>query len=271
MALKAIPQVVTIAGSDSSGGAGLNADTRVWALKGVYGATIVTGITAQNTRGVHAVQPVSASLLRQQLHDVFNDLDIQVMKTGALFTAEIVSTLADFLATQRQIPLVIDPVMIAKGGARLLSPEAITKLKDDLLPMAFLVTPNIAEAELLANMPIVGADDMVLAAERIQELGAKNVLIKGGHLNSRQISDVLLAENGDTYWYEKARIDTIRTHGTGDTLSAYIVAELAKKRSLLDIMPAAEAYMLEVIKQGIDVGAGHGPLNHWADIRSADK
>jgi len=264
MALIEIPQVLSIAGTDSSGGAGLNADTRVFALNHVYAATVVTGVTAQNTLGVTDIEPIQADMLTAQLNAVFSDLDIKAMKTGALFSKDVVETLVHNLQDKISIPLVVDPVMVAKGGAKLLSDDAVNVVKTKLLPLTYLVTPNIVEAELLADMSIKTKADMITAAKKMQSFGVKNVLIKGGHLSSSIVMDLLYTEQEEAVWYEKERVDTIRTHGTGDTLSAYVVAELAKGRALIDLMLDAQAYMTQVITQGINVGHGHGPLNHWA-------
>lgn len=264
MALIEIPQVLTIAGIDSSGGAGVNADTRLFALEEVYAATVITGVTAQNTYGVQSLSATDEELLIAQLDSVFSDLDIKAMKTGALFNAQIVKTLVSYLPKVANIPLVIDPVMVAKGGAKLLSDEAIALLTHDLLPFAYLVTPNTAEAEVMTGISIENESDMLRAAKMIQELGADNVLIKGGHMKGETVSDLLYTSEGEAHWYHNPRFDTIRTHGTGDTLSAYITAQLAKGQYLADILPAATAYMSQVIQQEIHVGHGHGPLNLWA-------
>lgn len=264
MVLKNIPQVLTIAGSDSSGGAGLNADTRLFTLEHVYAATVLTGITAQNTSGVQQAQAVTPELLTAQLVSVFSDLDIKVIKTGALFNEAIVKTISDYIIQIPSIPLIIDPVMIAKGGAKLLSDDAVTILVKKLLPLAYLITPNTKEAEVITGITISSKEDMLIAAKIIQELGAQNVLVKGGHMSGKNVIDLLYTKNGDIHWYESPRINTIRTHGTGDTLSAYITAKLAKNMTLEEIMPLANTYMAKVIGQGILVGHGHGPLNLWA-------
>lgn len=265
MALAEIPQVLTIAGIDSSGGAGVNADTRLFALEHVYAATVITGVTAQNTYGVQALAPTEKDLLVAQLEAVFSDLDIKAMKTGALFDAQVVQTLVDYLPKVSEIPLVIDPVMVAKGGAKLLSDEAIQLLTHKLLPFAYLVTPNTAEAEVMTGIRIDDEADMLRAAEMIQALGVKNVLIKGGHMTGDTVADLLYTEAGQIYWYTNPRFETIRTHGTGDTLSAFITAHLAKGQELPDILAQATDYMSVVIQQGINVGHGHGPLNLWAE------
>ncbi len=271
MALEKIPQVLTIAGTDASGGAGLNADTRFFALAHVYAATVVTGITAQNTQGVQAMMPVSESLLRQQMKSVMDDLDIKAIKTGALFDENIVKTVADLVSEFPEIPLVIDPVMVAKGGAKLLSDAAIDLMIKALLPLADLITPNLEEAAVITGQSINSKDDMCQAAQAIQQLGAKHVLLKGGHGAEDTVSDLLYTADQQAYWYRSERFDTIRTHGTGDTLSAYITAGLAKGFTLPEIMPDAKVYMNQVIQNGIDVGHGHGPLNLWAGMSEENK
>ncbi|MFL1695749.1 bifunctional hydroxymethylpyrimidine kinase/phosphomethylpyrimidine kinase [Weissella kandleri] len=258
-----VPQVTTIAGIDSSGGAGVNADLKTFHQEHVYAASIITGVTAQNTLGVQGIQPVDTQMIAQQFQAVFEDLEIQAAKTGALFDAERVESIVAGLKRYPVQHLVVDPVMVAKGGATLLEPLAIQKVKTNLFPLAELITPNLAEAETLLGRKLTQSEAIEAAALELQAMGPKNVLIKGGHLAGTEVSDVLLTVDGNFHWYTSPRIDTVRTHGTGDTLAAYITAKLAQGQVLTTIMPQAKAFMQAAIGESIAVGHGHGPLNHW--------
>ncbi|MDR3191031.1 MAG: bifunctional hydroxymethylpyrimidine kinase/phosphomethylpyrimidine kinase [Lactobacillaceae bacterium] len=261
-----VPQVVTIAGIDSSGGAGVNADLKTFHNQHVYAASIIVGLTAQNTYGVQALAPTDLAFLDEQFKSVAADLSIQAAKTGALFDAEHVVNVATNLKKYAFGKLVVDPVMVAKGGAKLLSDEAIEAVRTKLLPLAFLATPNLAEAAVLVGHEIKNQAEMEAAAYEIQALGTQNVLIKGGHLvddESTQVSDFILFADGTSRWLRAPRIDTVRTHGTGDTISAYITANLAKGQELKDIIDGAKEFITAAIAQTINVGHGHGPLNHW--------
>ncbi|MFK4947879.1 bifunctional hydroxymethylpyrimidine kinase/phosphomethylpyrimidine kinase [Lactococcus formosensis] len=258
-----VPQVVTIAGIDSSGGAGINADVKTFQSQKVYSATIVVGLTAQNTLGVQEISSVAPQFILSQFDSVFSDLDISAAKTGALF--DVAQVKAVITGIQRYQPqhLVVDPVMVAKGGAVLLSDEAIRCIKKELFPLAELITPNLQEAEVLLERPISSEEEIRQALYDLQSLGTKNVLIKGGHSAGETVTDLLLTESGEIMRYSASRIDTNRTHGTGDTLSSYITAHLAQGEELLDILPHAKSFITNAIKESIDVGHGHGPLNHW--------
>lgn len=258
-----VPQVVTIAGIDSSGGAGVNADLKTFHNQKVYAATVVTGITAQNTLGVQAIEPTRPEIIMAQFESVFTDLEITAAKTGALFDQVRVHAVIEGLKKFPVKHLVLDPVMIAKGGAQLLEPVAIELFKHELLPLAEIITPNLAEAEVLLQRRIENDSEMIQAAKELQELGAENILIKGGHRQGGLVRDLMLFKNGQISWYEAPRIDTKRTHGTGDTLAALIVAGLARGEELTEIMPAAKEFMNQAIQATINVGHGHGPLNHW--------
>lgn len=258
-----VPQVLTIAGIDSSGGAGINADLKTFHNQKVYAATVVTGITAQNTLGVQAIEPMRPEMIMAQFESIFTDLKITAAKTGALFDEVRVQSVIDGLKKFPVKHLVLDPVMVAKGGAQLLEPAAIELFKNELLPLAEVITPNLGEAEVLLKRSIEGDLEMIAAAQDLQRLGAENVLIKGGHRQGMVVRDLMLFKNGQTSWYEAPRIDTIRTHGTGDTLAALIVAGLARNEELEAIMPAAKEFMNQAIQTTINVGHGHGPLNHW--------
>jgi hydroxymethylpyrimidine/phosphomethylpyrimidine kinase len=261
--MKEVAQVVTIAGIDSSGGAGVNADLKTFHNQGVYSASVITGLTAQNTFGVQDVLPTPAKFIAEQFDSVFGDLNVKAAKTGALFDEPTVKEVVVNLKRQHVQNLVVDPVMVAKGGAKLLTDEAIHSVKTLLFPLAELITPNLTEAAVLVGYELVDEGSIQRALHDLQAMGAKNVLIKGGHGQGKKIRDALLLADGRIRYYESERIETERTHGTGDTLSSYIVAGLAQGKTLEAIMPAAKLFMQRAIADGIAVGHGHGPLNHW--------
>lgn len=264
-----VTQVLTVAGVDSSGGAGANADLKTFHNQGVYGAAVITGLTAQNTLGVQNILPTPTDFISDQFSSVLSDLNIHALKTGALFDAERVQVVASEIAKSGVAHVVVDPVMVAKGGAKLLTDDAIEAVKTELFPLATVVTPNLAEAAVLLNHPIETVDDMIVAAHDLQQLGPKNVVLKGGHLNdshSDDVADYVVFADGTGRWYHAPRIETNRTHGTGDTLSAFITAHLAQGETLVDIMPRAKAFMNAAIAETIAVGHGHGPLNHWVTV-----
>ncbi|MBB5888753.1 bifunctional hydroxymethylpyrimidine kinase/phosphomethylpyrimidine kinase [Lactovum miscens] len=258
-----VPQVLTIAGIDSSGGAGANADIKTFHNQCVYAATIITGLTAQNTYGVQSIDPVAPKFILDQFDSVFNDLEISATKTGALFGKEQVDAVVQGIKKYQIKNLVVDPVMVAKGGAKLLSDEAVYSVKTQLFPMAQLITPNLEEAEVLVGYAIDSEINLINALHDLQSLGAKNVLIKGEHSSGDRVNDVLLTSTGEVITYRGTRINTNHTHGTGDTLSSYIVAHLAQGEEFTYIMPKAKEFINRAIGETIDIGHGHGPLNHW--------
>ena len=260
------PQVVTIAGSDSGGGAGMQADLKTFQARGVFGMNIVLALTAQNTLGVQQSMTVAPEFITAQFASLAADFQIRACKTGMLADEVRVHSVVENLQKVDFGPLVVDPVMIAKGGHSLLNDTAVASIKRDLLPLATLVTPNIPEAEVLSGLSITNDLQMQKVAAYLQSLGVKNVLIKGGHRDSERASDFLLLENEESYWLHAPKIKTKRTHGTGDTLSAAIVAELAKGASLVQATYLAKCFLQGAILNEIQVGHGHGPLNHWAAL-----
>lgn len=260
------PQVVTIAGSDSGGGAGMQADLKTFQARKVFGMNIVLALTAQNTRGVQESMTVTPEFITAQFTSLAADFQIRACKTGMLADEKRIHSVVENLQQVNFGPLVVDPVMIAKGGHSLLEDSAISSIKKDLLPLATLVTPNIPEAAALTGFSIANEEQMKQAAYMLQDLGVKNVLIKGGHRTGERASDFLLLENQETYWLHAPRIQTKRTHGTGDTLSAAIVAELAKGKTLTQAIYIAKCFLQGAISNEIQVGQGHGPLNHWAKL-----
>ena len=258
---------MTVAGSDSGGGAGIQADLKTFAALGVYGASVVTALTAQNTCKVAGVHPTPPDFVSLQIDTVFDDIAVKAVKTGMLFDAAIIEAVSESLAKNRAPNLVVDPVMIAKSGDSLLKPEAVEALKTLLIPMALLVTPNIPEAEALAGMKINGVEEMKEAARKIAEMGSANVVIKGGHMKSDMLTDLLLADGKFTE-FKRDRIDTPHTHGTGCTFSAAITAGLAQGLSVIDAVGAAERYIEEAIKNAEPLGQGHGPVNHFWNFKN---
>lgn len=260
------PQVMTIAGTDSSGGAGMTADLNTFAAHGIYGANVVVSVTAQNTLGVQHVHMLPPDMVMAQLQSVADDLAIRAVKTGMLGDAATVKTVAQGLQQFNFGPLILDPVMVAKGGAQLLSDEAVATVRTTLMPLATLITPNIPEAEVLTGRTIQSPSDIMAAADRLHSFGTKNILIKGGHGNARVVTDYLRLENGEHFWLQTTRFDTPRTHGTGDTISAAITAQLGLGVTLKTAIMHAKAYVDATIRDGIAVGHGHGPLNHFPKV-----
>ena len=252
---------LTIAGSDSGGGAGIQADLKTFAAHGVFGTSALTAITAQNTLGVLAWEAVSTPLVVQQIEAVLGDIGADAIKIGMLGNAAIVSAVARTLRTQAKCPIVVDPVMIAKGGDRLLEAGAVVALRSELLPMAQIVTPNIPEAEVLAEMSIRSLDDMLLAGDRIRQLGPRVVLVKGGHAQGSESIDIASTESGSIE-IRGPRLPGRHTHGTGCTLSSAIAANLAKGMDDKAAIRAAREYLEGAIRHAPQLGGGHGPLNH---------
>jgi hydroxymethylpyrimidine/phosphomethylpyrimidine kinase len=256
---------LTIAGSDPSGGAGLQADLKTFQAFGVYGEAVVTLITVQNTQRVSRVETLPASLVAQQIEAVISDIPPAAAKTGALGSIEIVEAVAK-LAKSFAFPLVVDPVMISKHGARLLSPAAEKALKRKLLPLAYLVMPNIPEAEALTGRKIENEQDMHAAGQALCDLGCKAALIKGGHREG-QPTDVLVT-SGAAQSFVGVRVETTNTHGTGCTLSAAITAGLALGNSLENSIQRAKSFVQQAIEQAPGLGHGYGPLNHLLHQRN---
>lgn len=256
-------RVLIIAGSDSSGGAGIQADIKTCTALGGYAMTAVTAVTVQNTLGVFGIHEVHAPMVMQQIRTVLDDIGADAVKTGMLHSAEIiegvVSTLDEF---DLDAPLVVDPVMVAKGGAQLLEPDAVEALKERLIPRAALVTPNIPEAEALSGLSIKTTKDCAAAGEQILALGAKAVLIKGGHMPGDNVVDTLMSRDGQHVEYASQRIDTIHTHGTGCTLATALATHLAQGKPLSTAVVQARAYVYKAIRTAPGFGTGHGPLNH---------
>jgi hydroxymethylpyrimidine/phosphomethylpyrimidine kinase len=258
-------KVLTIAGSDSGGGAGIQADLKAFAARGVYGASALTALTAQNTTGVQGVFEIPPPFIALQIDSVMSDIGADAWKTGMLSNADVIAVVAERARHYGIERLVVDPVMVAKGGDPLLAPEAREALIEELLPLATVVTPNHHEAQVLTGLEIHTVDDMRRAAQAIQRMGPRYVVVKGGHLPVVEAAiDVLY--DGDAFaTFSAPRIDTPNTHGTGCTYASSIAAELAKGRAVRDAVRIAKAYLTAAIEAAVDmgVGHGHGPLNHF--------
>ena len=252
--------VLTIAGSDSGGGAGIQADLKTITLLGSYGMSAITALTAQNSTGVSSIHPCPAEFVAEQIEATLSDFGADVIKTGMLFSEEIVQIVASSLKDYA-IPAVVDPVMIAKGGAPLLKPDAIQCMKGEIIPRAFLLTPNLPEAEALVGFPVRNENDMEKAAVRLQEMGARYVLLKGGHLESSAVD--LLLSGGKIHRFPSERFETQHTHGTGCTYAAAIVSFLAQGEPIEQAVGQAKQFISEAIRTAPGIGQGHGPINHY--------
>ncbi|WP_447971066.1 bifunctional hydroxymethylpyrimidine kinase/phosphomethylpyrimidine kinase [Nitrospira sp. M1] len=259
---KSKKQVLTIAGSDSGGGAGIQADLKTFSAHNVFGMSVITSITAQNTKEVTAVYDLPLSIIEAQLDAVLSDFDVAATKIGMLSNAEIVQLVSKKLTQYERNTLILDPVMISKSGHTLLQADAIHALKTDLIPKALLITPNIHEAELLAETTVRSLADVRQACKIIQALGCQHVLIKGGHLPDKPAMDVLY--DGRFFrMYPGEYIDTPHTHGTGCTYASAIAANLAKGLPLPNAIEASKRYITAAIRNGLTIGQGHGPTDHF--------
>lgn len=259
-------RVLIVAGSDSGGGAGIQADLKATTALSAFGMTAITALTAQNTRGVFGVHPVPPAFIEQQMTVVLEDLGADVIKTGMLHSAEVIQVVArvhERLA--KDVPLVVDPVMVAKGGAALLVPEAQGALVSRLLPRAALVTPNLPEAEVLCGETIQGVAEMRQAARKLLGMGPSAVLLKGGHLEGPKVVDVLCTNEAEVL-FEDDRIETRSTHGTGCTLASAIAAGIAQGLGLEAAVRRARRYLRKAIEAAPGLGSGHGPLDHAVTV-----
>lgn len=257
---------LSIAGSDSSGGAGIQADIKTMSANGVFAMTAITALTAQNTTGVTAILDSTPEFLSAQLDAVFTDIFPDAVKIGMVSSADLISVIAKKLRQYEARHIVVDPVMVATSGSRLLQENAVETLKKELLPLAEVVTPNIPEAEILADMQIKSPEDMETAAKKISEQYNCAVLCKGGHdLND---ANDLLWKDGEGYWFNGKRIDNPNTHGTGCTLSSAIASNLAKGMDLKEAVQRAKEYISGALAAMLDLGQGRGPMNHLFDIKS---
>jgi hydroxymethylpyrimidine/phosphomethylpyrimidine kinase len=259
------PIALTIAGSDSGGGAGIQADLKTFSALGVFGCSAIASLTAQNTLGVQGVLPIPPAFVQQQIHSVLSDINVGAIKSGMLATADIIAAVADSLRAYPQIPFVLDPVMVATSGDRLLAEDAIHTLIFKLMPLATLITPNLHEAAVLLNTATASnLDQMQLQGEKILALGARAVLMKGGHIDGERATDILITAAGVKF-FSAPRLQTNNTHGTGCTLASAIAAGLAKKLSLNDSVKQAKDYLHQALvhSEKLHVGQGAGPVHHF--------
>ncbi|MHB8647713.1 MAG: bifunctional hydroxymethylpyrimidine kinase/phosphomethylpyrimidine kinase [Thermomicrobiales bacterium] len=268
MTTSPLPRALTIAGSDSGGGAGIQADLKTFSAFGVYGMSVLTAITAQNTVGVQGVETLTPAFIRLQFESVVSDIGVDALKTGMLGTAAVVTAVAAMIAEAGLTNLVVDPVMVAKSGDHLLAEDAVHALRTRLLPLALVITPNVPEAETLVGGPIQTLDDMQAAARRLHALGPRWVVVKGGHMGGETVTD-LLYDGSAFQSLDTPRIETPHTHGTGCTFSAAMTACLAQGRSVPDAFAAAKRYTHAAIAAAPGLGHGHGPLNHLVNLKGS--
>ena len=263
-----IPNVLTIAGSDSGGGAGIQADNKAMSANGVYAASVITAITAQNTQGVHAIHDVPVAIIEAQIDAVLSDIECAAVKIGMLSQAVVIELVAEKLKQYEVQTVVLDPVMVATSGDPLLQEAAIEMLKKQLIPLATVITPNLYEAAILSGVtPASNQAEMLQCAEKLMGLGSDAVLLKGGHLQDEQSSDLLVNANGEMEWFSSPRIASSNTHGTGCTLSSALCAFLAQGEPLARATKLAKSYIQSTIKAAdqLQVGSGSGPVNHFPD------
>ncbi len=261
-------RVLIIAGSDSGGGAGIQADIKTVTMLGGYAATAITAITVQNTLGVTGVHPIPVEIVEGQARAVLDDIGADAIKTGMLGDIAMVETVAAILDSAASIPVVVDPVMVAKGGSNLLAVSAVDAVRSLLIPRSGLLTPNAPEAQVLTGLSVLTTDDLRRAGEALLKLGAAAVLMKGGHVEGESVIDVLMTQSGETT-FEGERIHTRHTHGTGCTLASACAAGLAQGLALPEAVARAWAYVHEAMRQAPGFGAGHGPLDHGWPLRGA--
>lgn len=258
-----IPNVLTVAGSDSGGGAGIQADLKTFAATGSYGSSVITAVTAQNTLGVKSIQEIDLNIIEDQIDLVCTDLEPISVKTGMLFSSEIISLVAEKAKSYSWKLLVVDPVMVSSSGDKLLKDEAIDSYIGELLPISYIVTPNIPEAEYLTGIKINSPDSILLAAKKMFDFGVKNVLIKGGHQGKDNISEDILYDGDKFHRFSLERIKSSNTHGTGCSLSSALASYLAQKNSLLSSVDLSKNYVWNGIKDSYPIGQGNGPINHF--------
>ncbi|HWQ43527.1 MAG TPA: bifunctional hydroxymethylpyrimidine kinase/phosphomethylpyrimidine kinase [Desulfosporosinus sp.] len=254
-------KVLTIAGSDCSGGAGIQADLKTFSAHGVYGMSVITAVTAQNTQGVFAVQDISRDVIAKQIESIFDDIVVDGVKVGMVSQVQTIEVIVEQLRHYVPQMIIVDPVMVSKSGYHLLNPEAEVTLIKELLPLAMLVTPNIPEAEVMTKMSICNLEQMKEASKIIYQMGVRNILLKGGHLEEDAID--ILYDGQEFSYFSSARIATKNTHGTGCTLSSAITSNLALGYSLNDSVSLAKEYITIAIQHALSIGKGVGPTHHF--------
>ena len=261
-----VAQTLSIAGSDSGGGAGIQADLKTFQERGVFGTTVITAITAQNTTGVFDIHQIPLETIQTQLKAIADDFNIKAFKIGMLGSAEVIKCVSKSIKEYNFGYFVLDPVMISKGGAALLQENAINALKEELIPLCDVITPNLPEVKALTNIDIKDKQSAKKAALILQKMGAKVVIIKGGHTNNStsEICEDIIFTQDDEFTLSSPRFATVQTHGTGCTFSACITAELAKGNSIKQSIFLAKEFISAAISNPLNIGSGHGPTNHWA-------
>lgn len=259
------PSVMTIAGFDGSGGAGIQADIKTFSALGCYATSVLTALPVQNTTGVRKIYPVPVKAVSDQIEAVLDDIFPQAVKIGMVHTPQLVEAIVTALGRYPKMPVVFDPVMVATSGHRLIEEETIATITEKLFPVADIITPNMDEASLLAGMDVNTLEDMRAAGEKILTYGCKNILLKGGHQDSPTVTSLFFDENGTQHAFETEKLATVNTHGSGCTLSSAVAAYLARGETLYDAVALAQHYVFEAISSGKDVitGKGNGPLNHF--------
>ncbi|TLP71164.1 bifunctional hydroxymethylpyrimidine kinase/phosphomethylpyrimidine kinase [Maribacter sp. ACAM166] len=256
---------MTIAGFDPSGGAGIQADIKTISALGCFATSVLTALPVQNTMGVRTIYPIPYQTVKEQIEAILGDIFPDALKIGMVHTSELVATIVETLSDYPKMPIVFDPVMVATSGHKLIKDETIQGIVSTLLPIADIITPNLDEAAILADMKIETVEDMYLAGKKIKKIGAKNILLKGGHLKTAQLTSLFFSEDDEIYEFHFEKYDTKNTHGSGCSLSSAIASYLAQGKSMLDAVTLGQNYVKEAIYQGKDViiGKGNGPLNHF--------
>jgi hydroxymethylpyrimidine/phosphomethylpyrimidine kinase len=259
------PSVLTIAGFDGSGGAGIQADIKTFSALGCYASSVLTALPIQNTQGVRNIYPIPIEAVADQLEAVLDDILPKAIKIGMVHTPQLVEVIINTLKKYPKVPIVFDPVMVATSGHRLIEEETVTTIIEKLFPIADIITPNMDEAAILAGMEVKTLNEMIAAGEKILKYGCKNILLKGGHQETSRITSLLISENQEVISYETEKFITGNTHGSGCTLSSAIAAYMARGENLKDAVAKAQEYVFEAIKNGKDAitGKGNGPLNHF--------
>lgn len=259
------PSVLTIAGFDGSGGAGIQADIKTASALGCFSTSVLTALPVQNTQGVRKIYPIPVEAVADQIEAILDDIFPDAIKIGMVHTPQLVETIVSTLAKYKKIPLVFDPVMVATSGHRLIEEETITAITEKLFPIADVITPNMDEASILADIPVHTIEDLYFAGEKIKKLGCRSILLKGGHQETSMITSLFCDENGHYHSFETLKFDTNNTHGSGCTLSSAIAAFLAQGKTLYEAVSLGQQYVYRAIENGKDVqtGFGNGPLNHF--------
>jgi len=259
------PSVLTIAGFDGSGGAGIQADIKTISALGCYATSVLTALPVQNTMGVRNIFPIPVQAVSEQIESILDDIFPDAIKIGMVHTPELVETIVKTLAKYKKVPIVFDPVMVATSGHRLIEEETIQTIIEKLFPISDIITPNMDEASILANMEVKTLDDMKIAGEKIKKLDCKNILLKGGHQTTEKITSVFYSDKEDFQTFESLKLNTKNTHGSGCTLSSAIASFIAQGKSIDEAVALAQNYVSEAILEGshVQTGKGNGPLNHF--------